>query len=322
MTGLLEMALLSLALVAFVAWTLVAFLAPAQFPPQMSPRHRAWRARFWLYLPLWAPPVVVFSALLPGLVGGLFGHGDHCTAHGHHHHHLCVFHPPHLSHDPLAWSLIGVVLVPAFVLLSRAAVAQWRARRLASSLVRLARSSPYGDDVRLLDREEAIALTVGTLRPVILLSTGLIDAISIRALRIVIAHERAHVQHRDAVWGFFDALAAALLPADIRRGLLQQVMLAREQACDIAAADQEGREGDLRVATALTEVARLAFAQPAVGLSVVASSLEARVAFLLTRPPSTRGWLAVPLASIVALCALGAGPVHTLIERVATRLLH
>lgn len=322
MTGLLEMALLSFALLAFLAWAVAAFLAPERFSPQMSPRQRAWRARFWMYLPLWAPLVVLFSALLPGLAGGLLGHQDHCTAHGSHHHHLCVFHPPHLSHDLFAWSLIVGILAPALAVMLRALLVQWRAQRLAQALVRLARASVYGDDVRLLDREEPIALTVGTVRPVILLSTGLIASVAPSVLRVVIAHERAHVRHHDAIWGFCDALAAAILPAEVQRALLQQIALAREQACDVAASAEAGDDGDLRVAAALTEVARLAFARPSFGLSVVESSLEARVAYLLSRPPAARGWLMLPSLAVLGLCALGAGPIHTLIERVATRLLH
>src|SRR5690606_1295686 len=112
----------------------------------------------------------------------LLGFGDHCTVHGGHHHHLCALHLPHISNHPLAWSVIAAAFVPGAAVIARAARARLREWRLSAALVRSSRPSSYGSDVRLLDRHEPIALTVGVLRPVVLLSTGLIASVSPSAL--------------------------------------------------------------------------------------------------------------------------------------------
>ncbi|RAL21008.1 hypothetical protein DL240_15165 [Lujinxingia litoralis] len=319
MSGLLEIVTFSVALIGLVAWLGTVFLAPSRLSSGMPPGPRALLARLWLYAPFWIPALVLVASLLPGTLGALLGFGDHCTLHGGHHHHLCLWHPPHLSNHPLAWSISAAVLLPVVCLLARAAWARWQERRLAAALVRTSRPSSLGPDIRLLDRQEPIALTVGVLHPVILLSTGLLASVSPQTLAIIVRHERAHVRRRDTTRALLDGFAAAILPRALRADLLRELTLAREQACDRAAAQKEGR---VQVAAALTEVARLGLPQPAFGMSAGASSLEARVLHLLNPPSLSRWWPAWPMTCVVVLAALGAGPIHNLIERVVTLLLH
>ena len=87
--------------------------------------------------------------------------------------------------------------------------------------MRLSRPCPLGKGIRLLDQREPVALTLGFLRPVILLSQGLLDAVSQDTLNVVLAHERAHVRRRDTAWALLDSIVAALLPRPVRTGLLQ-----------------------------------------------------------------------------------------------------
>lgn len=319
MIGLLEVVLLATALLTITAWAAAVFIAPARLPGKLAPGPRAVRARLWLYAPIWLPALLVSASVLPGVLGTALGLGDHCAAHAGHHHHLCVLHPPHISNHPLVWSLTAAVLLPMLVTLGRAAWAGMQQFRLARALVRSSRASSFGPDVRLLDRQEPLALTVGFRRPVILLSDGLLDAVCPQTRDVILAHERAHVQRRDTAWAFLDSLAAALMPRTVRVGLMRELALAREQACDLWAAE---RAGKLRVAQALTKVARLGLSQPAFGMSVAASSLEARVLHLLEPPQATRWWVAAPIALVIVVAALGAGPVHSMIERVVTLLLH
>lgn len=319
MIGLLEVVGLAAALLTGLAWAGAVFLAPTQLPAKLAPAPRAARARLWLYAPLWLPTLLVGASVLPGLLGTMLGLGDHCAVHDGHHHHLCVLHPPHISNHPLVWSVAAAVLLPMFVALARAAWSGVEQFQLARALVRSSRASSLGPDVRLLDRDEPIALTVGFLRPVILLSQGLLDVVSPATLDVILAHERAHVRRRDTAWALLDTLVAALVPRVVRAGLLRELALSREQACDLWAAERAGR---LRVAQALTRVARLGLSQPAVGMSVAASSLEARVLHLLEPPAASRWWPVAPVALLLVLAVLGAGPVHTMIERLVTLLLH
>ncbi len=319
MIGLLEVVLLAIALLTVFVWVGAVFVAPARLPERLAPGPRVVRARLWLYAPIWLPVLLVIASVLPGLLGTSLGLGDHCAAHAGHHHHLCVLHPPHISNHPLAWSIAAAVLLPMLVALGGAAWSGMLQFRLARALVRSSRASSFGPDVRLLDRGEPLALTVGFLHPVILLSKGLLDVVCSETLDVIIAHERAHVRRRDTAWAFLDSLAAALMPRAVRAGLLRELALAREQACDLWAAE---RAGKLRVAQALTRVARLGLSQPAFGMSVGASSLEARVLHLLEPPEATRWWPGAPIALVIVIAALGAGPVHTTIERIVTLLLH
>jgi Zn-dependent protease with chaperone function len=326
MSGLHEIASLAGVLLVAITWLVVSLLAPrSRFLPSGragSPARRAFAARAWLYAVLWVPPVVLLASFMPGLFGMVIEQGDHCLTHGydHHHHHLCFLHPPHATGHPLSWAApLGLALVVAIVLLRCA----WRGRsqqRLARALVATSRASQLGDGVRLLDCREPMAVTVGVRAPVILLSTGLIELASARTLEVVLAHEHAHVRRGDTRHARLDRFAAALLPRSVAAPLLEQITLAREQACDAAAVEQIG--DPVEVARALTEVARLGLCVPATGVSMGSGALEARVLHLLEPPAPTRhGWVS-PALLFCALIVAGAGPVHGAIEHLITFLLH
>jgi Zn-dependent protease with chaperone function len=322
MSGLYEIAILAGVLLVAITWLSVSLLAPRGTSRTGSPAHRAFVARAWLYAVLWVPPVVLLASFLPGLFGLVIEQGDHCFTHGsdHHHHHLCLLHPPHATGHPLGWAApLGLALMVAVVLVR----CVWRGRvqrRLARALVASSRPSRLGGDVRLLDCPEPLAVTVGIRTPTILLSTGLIEFASKPTLEVVLAHERAHVRRGDMWLARLDRLAAALLPRSVAAPLLEQITLAREQACDAAAVEQIG--DPVEVARALTEVARLGLCVPATGVSMASGALEARVLHLLEPPAPTRHGWATPVLLIVALVVAGAGPVHGGIEHLITFLLH
>jgi Zn-dependent protease with chaperone function len=319
MNGMFEAAMLSGAIIALIAWTATVFFAPSFTVTSTPPGPRTVKARLWLYAPIWVPLAIILASMVPGVFASLFGFGDQCRAHGGHHHHLCVIHPPHGSTNFLPWTIVLGVLFTALTAIgisTKNAMEEWW---LSRSLVRASVPSSLGKDIRLLEREEPIALTVGITNPVILLSTGLIQAVSQRTLRIILAHERAHVARRDTTWALLDRLMGSLLPTTVGRELQSALALAREQSCDNAAAQSEG---DVYVAAALTEVTRLELSQPAFGLSVGSSSLEARVVHLLERPPIPRWWPAAPLICVVGIVLAGAGPIHNIIERVITLIFH
>ena len=279
------------------------------------------RARAWLFAPLWLPVALLTAAMAPDLIGALLQATDHCAEHiDAHHHHLCVVHPPHASDQPLAWALPLALALIAGLIIARSASKRLTEWRLARALVAISRPSALGDDIRVLDQPDPLALTVGCRRPTALLSTGLIARITPAALDVVIAHERAHIARRDTWFALLDRFAASLLPRPVAAPLLERITLAREQACDAAAAVAAG--GPLRVAQALTEVARLGMATPEAGVSVASGALEARIRHLLEPPPrEARPWLAPTLAAL-AVVLIGAGPVHAVAEHLISFLLH
>ena len=300
---------------------MVIFFAPDKAPMQSrSPRRRLWGARAWLHAPLWVPGLLLSAATLPGLAGALTQAGDHCLAHATNHHHLCLLHPPHPAAHLLTWALPLLLLVPAIVVVGLAIRQIWREWRLARALVAVSRPSGLGPDVRLLEQSDPVALTVGWRRNTILLSRGLVDKLSTRALAVVLAHERAHVRRRDTLLSLCDRLAASVLPSAVALPLLEQITLAREQLCDAMAASEV--DGELAVAEALTEVLRLELQVPATGVSVAAGSLEARVLYLL-HPSRDELRALLPLILLTAgLLVAGVGPAHAAIEHLISFLLH
>ena len=318
--GLLEVTLVVGTLLAVLTWVGVVFLAPSRAMGSSSPARRLIMSRLWLYAPLWVPLLILAAALIPGIVGVILDQSDHCLLADGHHHHLCLIHPPHAANHLASWLLPLTLIVPVALIFSRCGVRAWREWRLTQALVASSRPSSLGQDVRLLDQPEPVALTVGWRRPTILLSIGLFDSVSPATLRVVLAHERAHITRADTWFALCDKFPAALLPSAVWHPLVREIALAREQACDAIAARREG--GPLTVAAALTEVARLGMAAPAYGISVVSSPLEARVTHLLHPPQESRRWMLMPFACVTVLLAAGLWPVHSLVEPLVSLLLH
>ncbi len=320
MIGLLEALALAFAPLALGTWVAVALFAPSEAGGG-EPQRRLAVARAWLLAPLWLPLLLLASAMAPDLAAAFLRSADHCLTTGvGHHHHLCFLHPPHGAEGPVGWMIALAVLVPVTALLGlalRRAGDEWR---LARALVAVSRPSELGADVRLLDRDDPIALTVGWWRPTVLLSEGLLLRLSARGREVVLAHERAHVARGDCRMASLERLAAAILPRIVARPLIAQIDLAREQACDAVAAQRAG--GALAVATTLAEVLRLGIQAPPIGVSVASSALEARVAHLLNPAPRSWGWRLSFAALGLAVVAAGMGPGHVAIEHLVTLLLH
>lgn len=321
MIGLLEVTVLAGTLLGGIVWGVVVLVALRRGAPITgSARERAFLGRAWLFAPAWVPGLLLLAAFLPGLLGFVGADADHCLIHDSHHHHLCLLHPPHASEHVLGWLLPLVLLSPPIALLIRCVGRARGEMRWARALVSLSRGSDLGPDVRILDRDEAIALTVGLRRPTILLSTGLLRRVSDATLAVVLAHERAHVARMDTRYAFLERLFASIYPRSVGTALLVRIAAAREESCDAAAARVSG--GSVVVARALLEVARLGVRPSLVGVSLASASLEGRVTRLLDGDHPRTAWWAALAVLVVALAAAGAGPVHTATERLITFLLH
>jgi Zn-dependent protease with chaperone function len=321
--GLFEGTLLAGTLLAFATWACVAVLTPrVRWSEHVRPERREWQARAMLYAPAWIPVLLIGAALSPGVLAAITGAGDHCLLHGDsgHHPHLCILHPPHPSGSVIGVLVPLALFAPAALFLSLCVRRVRREWRLARTLIGLSRPSQFGTDVRLLDRSEPLAFTVGWHRPVVLLSTGLIEAVSDSTLQVVLAHERAHVARRDTWVAPFDRLAEALLPRRAATILGDRIVLAREQACDALAAQSAG--GTIGVASALTDIVRLQITTPATGVSITSGDLEARVHQLMSPEPATSGSWLTPSIALACLLVVSARPVHTAIEHLVKFVLH
>jgi Zn-dependent protease with chaperone function len=161
---------------------------------------------------------------------------------------------------------------------------------------------------------EAFAVTHGLLRPRILLSTGLVDALEVAELAAVLVHEREHLRRRDPLRLLATRVLAGYgwyLP--LLRWWAQRLALRRELAADRAAT---ARAGVAAVAGALLKLADLP-APAAVTAVNPMGSLPDRIAQLEGQPLARRSGLAWLLAgatianlaglSAAAICCTGLG---------------
>lgn len=141
-----------------------------------------------------------------------------------------------------------------------------------------------GPAVRRIDSPHPACLTVGALRPLVYVTSGLLEHLRERERAAMLAHEEAHARGRHpliaaVLTGFF-----SLVPVPGGRLLLADWTAAAERACDAQAAIQVGRATD--VAEALVRVAQLVSTSrsPLPGVTAFASAgedIEGRVQALL-----------------------------------------
>ncbi len=301
-----------------MVWVSVAVAGPHVNPRRVSPERRTTTARAWLYAPIWIPTFVIAATLAPGAIGALAEVGEACLTHGDAgHHHLCSVHAPQAA----GWGIALGLLVPATLVTLITAFRTREEWRLAKTLNALSRPSSVAPDVRLLDRPEPVAMTLGWRRPTILISTGLVDNVPAETVRVVVAHERAPAACRDTWFSIFDRFAATLLPARAGQALTGQILLAREQACDAAAARVSGGEG--AVASALSGVLGLSSAHVVHEHDCSAGQpLRSRIDYLLNPPDDARFGRFTPAVALAIGMLIGAGPVHMLVEHLVSAFLH
>jgi hypothetical protein len=254
-----------------------------------------------------APMVLGILAVGVALAPSFGSAADHCGIHEDHHPHLCVAHA-HL-HDGLGLVLLAV--------LAGARVAAGVAGALAGGLesLRVVRSlsalSSDRGEVRTVDMPGAFAATLGWWRPRAFVSTGV--PAGIRA--VVVAHERAHVRHRDPVMRAAVQIGRALHLPGVARAIGRALHRAQEARADGEAAREIGDR--TAVAEALVEMARLCRSHPLPGATAFTGDVEARVAELLDDRSAVRLGRAPMIAVAIAIAAglgLGADHVHHALE--------
>lgn len=104
--------------------------------------------------------------------------------------------------DALTWTTV----MAGIIMLSIQLVSYFRIKRRFAPLRRKDQEQAIAQTYRLprtrlviIEQEQAVALTMGFIRPVIVLSTGLIQMLEEQELEAVIRHEEYHMRHYDAL---------------------------------------------------------------------------------------------------------------------------
>ena len=202
----------------------------------------------------------------------------------------------------LALELLGVLLLSGV----RTARTRRRHRALLELVVRPGTSSPEAETL-LLDHPAPVAFCIPGVRPLLVLSSGMVEELDGAQVDAVIAHERAHLtEHHHLLLLPFLAWRAALpvLPAadrahDAVRDLVEM------RADDVALGSLSGRDPRRTLAEAIVAVAAGAGGQlPAGALAVTGGAVAERVRRLLApaRPlPAAARWAALACALALLL---------------------
>lgn len=285
---------------------------------RLEPRTRHRALVLLASLPLLSAAALMLSATLPSLLSLELPGFDHCTLHHDGHPHLCFMHLPQVGMNSGARFVLLIFLChTAFRVLVACAQLARSLRGLRS--LRLSGEERVDLGVTVIETPQPICLAAGLWRPRVLLSRGLLAALSDEQRSIVLAHERAHVRRRDALVASAVRVLAALHIGAVARWLLRELGVAAEQACD----EEAGQILGDRVAVAAAILAVERAAQQAwalqlgpVALAFGACAVERRVEALLADPVPPRSLVAVTAVAGVSAIALLAqsGELHHLIE--------
>jgi Zn-dependent protease with chaperone function len=210
-------------------------------------------------------------------------------------------------HDPIP-SWIGA----AALLLSIAGIV--RVRAVFTGYRRLRHDHP--GRVEITDHEQPFAFTLPGRGGQVVLSSGLVDMLDGAEQEVVLAHERAHADHRHDRYLLTAQLAAAVMP--LLRPLASRLHFSLERWADETAVVHCGDRGF--VARTLGKVA-LRSITPAGAMSFAGLGVPARVAALLSPPmtPLRSSAHAALWGAIVVTGMLAAFQIHHL-ARLVTAL--
>ena len=218
-------------------------------------------------------------------------------------------------HALLAALLVGAVaaatLLAAAVELARQLFGLHRVQGVLRRLPRLAGSLPRppGEGPRrlvIVDLEQPHCFTIGLLRPVVVISSGLVAALTSEELHAALCHEGAHARRHDPLRALTASIAtAAVLFAPVLRDLEASARVGEEVEADRLAAE---RCGVIPLLSALRSL--LESGAPRAPLSSMAArtALAERIGALDGRPPRLalgRLRLAATIASSLLLVGLG-----------------
>lgn len=321
---------LQLFLLAAIAFWLLAGALVSVTVPVVVRRTTGWapasRHRGLVLLGL-AVPVLTLTALisvaLPSLLASVWPELDHCAVHEGHPH-LCFVHAwPH-GDTLLGWGVIGSAALSLAPRLATRASSLWNSLRLLDRLFAQARLDAERR-TWVVPAEQPFCVSVGLIRPRILVSAGLLVAATEDELTIMLAHEAAHVRQRHTLTRLFVRAASFPLLPQVRRALLTALDLSAEQACDEAAAGEVGDR--LRVAETIVAMERRLVTtvntHPLVA-AFGASSVSQRVEAMLA--PQRQAGAALSLGLLLSVLVVGvlciSPPLHHVTESTLALLAH
>lgn len=202
--------------------------------------------------------ILITQVSIAGILIPLHCHNDQCTAHA-----------PVVSADSAL--LFGAVTISSLALAFALLFMIWvlrRTQRRIWLLWRITRHAPQG--YRLIDSGRVFACCVGLLKPQILVSSALVNALNDEELEVVLSHERAHAARYDNLRALILRWFTLLWPPVISRQLLNDSRADAEQACDLRAAKQVGHP-DL-VGLIVKKLSALAVERPALSEGHIAGA--------------------------------------------------
>jgi len=193
--------------------------------------------------------VLAFAPAVGGLVVDAHCHADVG----------CSTHVPTLRADASLAVVLVLLVTAVFAAIGRSASNGLRrsfsvARALALLETRDASPErrPDAVPVEIADSSERFAYCAGLLRPRVIVSRALLEALPALERDVVLEHERAHAARRDNLRGLLAGIALWPVPRVLKHRLLRDLAAAAELACDRRAADRPG--GTAAVAAALAAV--------------------------------------------------------------------
>lgn len=297
-----------------VAWTLSGVLLLARWLGRHELRRLGPAAERGAAEVVAVLPLLIAVAVVAVLVGRSLLGVDHCDQHLEHVH-LCVWHGDPWSEHTIAATMVAFA---AALFMVRSIALGVVVRRRLRSIAQLRDASEVRDGVRWIDTNHALCFVAGLRRPEIYISTGAWNALARDERQAMLAHERAHVRHRDVVRGLaLDLLLLGAAPWVPRvRGTWDA---ATERLCDAhAAAETSGTA----VASALVKVCRIGLQGRLVpSFTPAAAALEDRVVAVLAAEPAgeraarrLRRGFALMAGSLVLAIVVHAGTIHHLLE--------
>lgn len=291
---------------------------------RQAPRQRV-RILWWV---LTAPVLLGMAYALVAIVMPSVFHSSAtfaaaCSAHSYNLLHVCVWHPNENGQSGLLWGAIALLAGYATWLIARAVIGVWHARRTLLTMLRLSRRLGPTDRLHVVDVDQPMAFACSVGAGHVLLSQSLLDRLSPTQLQVVLAHEQAHLEHRDAFWRLMAGMLSGIQLPGTRRRLLRDYELALEQRCDFIAAASVGCQ--ITVAETLVAVKKIyhhhALAGMPLSMAFLSDFVPERVQALLSPGRRSNSYLGLFLGfTVLAFCSMSTGWLHYLTESLITML--
>lgn len=254
-------------------------------------------------LPAFVAAALLVSACLPSLIALFIPAFDHCNTHDDAHAHLCFVHLSRLQTPlpivMLLVSAVGYALVRSLFVCIRLQ----RSYHVLQAL-RATGTHDATADVTIVETAKPLCLAAGLLKGRVLVSRGLLRMLDARSWTVVLSHERAHIERKDALVAVLVRALCSLHLPSVGSWIQRELAIAAEQVCDERAASTVGDR--LAVAETILTVERALqrTGAPELGpaaLAFGASAVERRVEALLNERLPECSLLPVGLGAAAAL---------------------